>query len=94
MSQALPEPYSIEGSVPDRYPRGWFCIGTDYEFTSIPVKLDYFGTSLVAYRGQDSGEVHVLDAYCPHMGANLAGGAPGTALQVHKHGGERAFNAL
>jgi 3-ketosteroid 9alpha-monooxygenase subunit A len=73
MTQAISEPYVIEGSLPDRYPRGWFCIGTDYEFTSVPVKLDYFGTSMVAYRGQDSGEVHILDAYCPHMGANLAG---------------------
>ncbi len=73
MNQAVPEPYVIEGSIPDRYPRGWFCIGADYEFTANPVKLDYFGTSLVAYRGQDSGEIHVLDAYCPHMGANLAG---------------------
>ncbi|MEH6593431.1 MAG: Rieske 2Fe-2S domain-containing protein [Halioglobus sp.] len=68
-----PDPYVIEGSLPARYPRGWFCVGTDYEFTSIPVKLDYFGTSLVAYRGQTSGQVHILDAYCPHMGANLAG---------------------
>jgi 3-ketosteroid 9alpha-monooxygenase subunit A len=74
MNEAIPEPYLIEGKLPERYPRGWFCIGTGYEFTSIPRKLDYFGTSLVAYRGADSGEVHVLDAYCPHMGANLAGG--------------------
>ncbi len=74
MSQALPDPYVIEGTLPSRYPRGWFCIGTDYEFTSLPRKLDYFGTSLVAYRGAESGEVHILDAYCPHMGANLAGG--------------------
>lgn len=73
MNQALPDPYVIEGVLPDRYPRGWFCIGIDYEFSSVPVKLDYFGTSLVAYRGQDSGQVHILDAYCPHMGANLAG---------------------
>ena len=74
MNQALPDPYVIEGSLPERYPRGWFCIGAHYEFTSMPRKLDYFGTSLVAYRGAQSGEVHVLDAYCPHMGANLAGG--------------------
>lgn len=74
MSQELPDPYVIEGSLPDRYPRGWFCIGAHYEFTSAPKKLDYFGTSLVAYRGTESGEIHVLDAYCPHMGANLAGG--------------------
>ena len=74
MNEALPEPYVIEGQLPDRYPRGWFCIGTDYEFTSVPTKLDYFGTSMVAYRGAESGAIHVLDAYCPHMGANLAGG--------------------
>ena len=74
MSQTLPDPYIIEGSLPERYPRGWFCIGANYEFTAVPQKLDYFGTSLVAYRGADSHEVHILDAYCPHMGANLAGG--------------------
>ncbi len=73
MNKPLPAPYVIEGILPDRYPRGWFCIGTDYEFSSVPVKLDYFGSSLVAYRGQVSGQVHILDAYCPHMGANLAG---------------------
>ena len=36
--------------------------------------LNYFGTSLVAYRGEDSGKLHILDAFCPHMGANLADG--------------------
>lgn len=79
MSQTIPqqhqvEPYIIASSLPTRYPRGWFCIGADYEFTAKPIKLDYFGTSLVAYRGEDSGEIHVLDAFCPHMGANLADG--------------------
>ncbi|WP_062263819.1 Rieske 2Fe-2S domain-containing protein [Endozoicomonas arenosclerae] len=71
-SRADIEPYEIKGELPDRFPRGWFCIGADYEFTSTPRKLDYFGTSIVAYRGADSGKVHILDAYCPHMGANLA----------------------
>jgi len=74
MDKTLPEPYVIEGKLPERYPRGWFCIGAHYEFTAVPQKLNYFGTSLVAYRGAQSGAVHVLDAYCPHMGANLAGG--------------------
>lgn len=75
MEHVLPDPYVIEASLPQRYPRGWFCIGTNYEFTSVPKKLDYFGTSMVAYRGAESGSVNVLDAYCPHMGANLANGA-------------------
>jgi len=74
MQQIEPAPYVIEGKLPERYPRGWFCIGTDYEFTERPTRLDYFGTSLVAYRGADSGDVHVLDNFCPHMGASLAAG--------------------
>ncbi len=79
MSQATAKtestkPYIIASTSPSRYPRGWFCIGADYEFTDQPMMLNYFGTSLVAYRGEDSKKVHVLDAYCPHMGANLADG--------------------
>lgn len=73
MTQAQAQPYVIEGSLPDRYPRGWFCVGAAYEFTSEPRMMNYFGTSLVGYRGED-GNVHILDAYCPHMGANLADG--------------------
>lgn len=72
--QDLPPPYVIKSDLPDRYPRGWFCIGADYEFANKPMQLDYFGTSLVAYRGEETGELHVLDAFCPHMGANLADG--------------------
>jgi len=73
MNQAQKIPYVIEGTIPDRYPRGWFCIGAGYEFTNEPRMMNYFGTSLVGYRGEDS-QVHILDAYCPHMGANLADG--------------------
>ena len=35
--------------------------------------LRYFGQQLVLFRGED-GQAHVLDAYCAHMGANLAAG--------------------
>lgn len=74
MNQAQPIPYTIEASSPERYPRGWFCIGASHEFsTDKPKQMDYFGSSLVAYRSE-SGEINVLDAYCPHMGANLASG--------------------
>jgi 3-ketosteroid 9alpha-monooxygenase subunit A len=31
----------------------------------------YFGQDLVLYRGQ-SGQAHLVEAYCPHMGAHLA----------------------
>ena len=39
-----------------------------------PKQLDVFGTKLVAYRGKEDDQVHVLDAYCPHMGGDLCGG--------------------
>lgn len=60
--------------VPERYARGWHVLGKADTFTSEPQMLNYFGTRLVAYRGEDDGEVHVLDAYCPHMGADLSKG--------------------
>ncbi len=68
------QPHIIEAAeLPDRYARGWYCLGLASEYTSAPVKLNYFGTRLVAYRGED-GEIHVLDGYCPHMGADLSEG--------------------
>lgn len=59
--------------IPERYARGWHVIGKDSDFTNTPIKLNYFGASQVAYRGE-SGEVYVMDAFCPHMGGNLAEG--------------------
>lgn len=57
-----------------RFPRGWFIIGGVDEFAIGDVKpLKYFGQELVAYRNE-SNEVIVLDAYCPHMGAHLGYG--------------------
>jgi nitrite reductase/ring-hydroxylating ferredoxin subunit len=56
------------------HPTGWFQVAWSDE---IPVggvvPLHYFGTDLVAYRGA-SGELAVLDAYCPHLGAHLGHG--------------------
>lgn len=60
--------------IPNRYARGWHCLGlaSDYE-AGKPYALKIFGTRLVAFRGDD-GEVHILDGYCPHMGADLCRG--------------------
>lgn len=69
------EPYVIRANpVPERYARGWHCLGRGVDFTTEPVMLNYFGTRLVAYRGEVDGDVHILDAYCPHMGADLSKG--------------------
>ena len=36
--------------------------------------VDALGLNLAVYRGSDSGSVFVTDAYCPHLGANIAVG--------------------
>lgn len=69
-------------------PTGWFQIGWS---TTVPddtvVSLRYFGQDLVAWR-DSSGEVHVLDAYCQHLGAHLGHGGKvnETGLQCPFHG--------
>ena len=64
--------HRIEASpIADRYARGWHCLGlaADYK-DGKPHTVNAFGSRLVAYLGED-GQVHVLDSYCPHMGADL-----------------------
>ena len=57
-----------------RYPRGWFQVAYADEIKPGEAKaLKYFGVDLVMFRTED-GEVSVLDAFCPHMGAHLGHG--------------------
>lgn len=53
------------------FPRGWFMVAESPQATQKPSSLHYFGRDLVLYRGE-SGQVVVLDAYCPHMKTHLA----------------------
>jgi len=53
------------------FPRGWFMIAGSDEATTRPVALRYFGQDMVLYRGE-TGTPHLVEAYCPHMGAHLA----------------------
>jgi 3-ketosteroid 9alpha-monooxygenase subunit A len=56
------------------YPNGWFVIGFSDELAVGQVMpLRYFGQELVLFRGED-GTANLLDAYCAHLGANLAAG--------------------
>lgn len=52
------------------YPRGWFMIGDADKLKNGPETLHFFGKDLVFYRGA-SGTPHLVQAYCPHMGAHL-----------------------
>ena len=69
-----------------RYARGWHMVGWSDEFTvGKPEARDYFGQRLVIYRGED-GQVRCLDAFCPHLGADLsAGTVKGNLLQCAFH---------
>ena len=53
------------------YPRGWFMVGTVADATATPLPVRFFGADLVLYRGE-TGKPHLVEAYCPHMGAHLA----------------------
>jgi 3-ketosteroid 9alpha-monooxygenase subunit A len=59
---------------PGHYARGWHIVLFSQELQVGEVKqLHYFDRDLVAYRGE-SGQVAILDAHCPHLGANLGSG--------------------
>jgi phenylpropionate dioxygenase-like ring-hydroxylating dioxygenase large terminal subunit len=69
------------------YPTGWFQVAYSDELPKAGVKpLQYFGRELVLFRSED-GAAHVLDAYCPHLGAHLGvgGKVQGSALECPFH---------
>jgi 3-ketosteroid 9alpha-monooxygenase subunit A len=67
----------IEASAPgSRYARGWHCLGLAARFRSAdgrPHAVSAFGTKLVVF-ADSAGDLHVLDAYCRHMGGDLSMG--------------------
>ncbi len=69
-------------------PKGWFVVAFSEDIT--PGKLHslrYFGRDLIAFRGE-SGRAHVVDAYCPHLGAHLGFGGKieGDCIRCPFHG--------
>ncbi len=73
--QEQPDVRQIEaGENPTRFARGWHCLGLIRDFNDgAPHQIDAFGTSLVVF-ADSQGRLNVLDAYCRHMGGNLAYG--------------------
>ncbi len=67
---------------------GWFMVGWSPEFPVGEVRpLRYFGEDLVAYR-DESGELHVLEGHCKHLGAHIGHGGTvvGDCVQCPFHG--------
>ncbi len=64
----------MKGFPHKTFPTGWFQVGWSPELVSGDVRpMHYFGRDLVSYRGE-SGDVHVMDAHCPHLGAHMGHG--------------------
>jgi nitrite reductase/ring-hydroxylating ferredoxin subunit len=69
-------------------PNGWFIVARADELgPGDIVPLYYFGRDLVLYRTA-AGEPRLLDAHCPHLGANLAvgGRVEGEVIRCPFHG--------
>lgn len=80
MQQRRSGPRHVAAEAPSRrfpfpsLPKGWFVVAMSEDLpVGEIISLHYFGRDLVAYRSDD-GRAHVLDAYCPHMGAHFAHG--------------------
>lgn len=76
------------GDVPPVYPNGWFAVLESRDLKSGEAKtVSCLGRNLAVFRGED-GRSHILDAYCPHMGANLAAGGivKGSCIECPFHG--------
>ncbi|MDI9915126.1 Rieske 2Fe-2S domain-containing protein [Rhodococcus sp. IEGM 1379] len=61
-------------AAPTRFARGWHCLGLSNTYRDgNPHQIEAFGTSLVVF-ADTAGDLKILDAYCRHMGGNLAHG--------------------
>src|SRR6266705_2919083 len=62
------------GAPPARFARGWHCLGLAARFRDGgPHAVQAFGTKLAVF-ADSSGDLHVLDGYCRHMGGDLTMG--------------------
>jgi len=72
------------------YPRGWYAIVDSADLARSEVKpVKVFGREVVVFRTED-GEAHVVNAFCPHLGAHLGygGRVVGDRLRCPFHGWE------
>lgn len=71
---------------PDRFAIGWYWVVASLDLPRSGVaRANVQGREVVAWRGAD-GVAHVVDAYCPHMGAHLGDGkVEGDGLRCFFH---------
>jgi len=63
------------GSNPTRFARGWHCVGLADDFRDgEPHEVKIFGQTAVVFADAE-GKLAMIDAFCRHMGGNLAQGS-------------------
>ncbi|XP_054263633.1 cholesterol 7-desaturase nvd [Macrosteles quadrilineatus] len=76
------------GDLPPVYPNGWFALAESSDVPAGQVKyVEALGENFAVFRSKD-GRAYVLDAYCPHLGANMGigGVVKGDCLECPFHG--------
>eukprot|EP00042_Codosiga_hollandica_P029291 m.161041 g.161041 ORF g.161041 m.161041 type:complete len:452 (+) comp53035_c0_seq1:204-1559(+) len=76
------------GDLPPVFPNGWFAVANSRDIARGEAKqVTCLGLELAVFRSE-AGEIAILDAYCPHLGANLAAGGTvkGDTLSCPFHG--------
>ncbi|KAI8599902.1 hypothetical protein EDD21DRAFT_378601 [Dissophora ornata] len=74
---------------PPPYPNGWYKLARSSDVKPGQVlSVNGLGRSFAVFRGEFDEEIHVLDALCPHLGANIAigGAVEGDAVKCPFHG--------
>uniref|UniRef100_A0A914C9P8 cholesterol 7-desaturase n=1 Tax=Acrobeloides nanus TaxID=290746 RepID=A0A914C9P8_9BILA len=64
----------VLGDIPPVFPNGWFRIAeTDDLKPKQVLPIVFMGQNLTLFRSEN-GSVHVINSYCPHLGANFSVG--------------------
>ena len=64
-----------ESTYPPPYPDGWYRVAASADINrGEAMFVECLGQQIALFRSALDGQVHAIDAFCPHMGANLAHG--------------------
>ena len=62
------------GDMPPPYPNGWFALLRSRELKAgATTSVNSLGQNFAIFR-DEGGKIYIMDAYCPHLGANLGVG--------------------
>ena len=73
------------GELPPVYPNGWFgLLRSEHLPVGGSTSVNALGQNFAVFRDEE-GVVHILDAYCAHLGANLAVGGKVCFIYTHMY---------